>query len=69
MFKVTAYYWLKYHAKKIYLKNPLGEVVKECYLTCEQQQFSQTISMKIQLPLFWDQHSTVPLHVAVYINM
>ena len=61
MFKVTAYYWLKYHADKKIL---LGEVAKECYLTCTQKQLSQTNLIKIQLPLFWDQHSAVSLPVA-----
>ena len=61
MFKVTAYYWLKYHANK---KIILGEVAKECYLTCKQKQLSETISIKIQLPLFRDQHSAVPLLVS-----
>ena len=60
MFKVTAYYWLKYHANK---KIIVREVAKECYLTCEQKQLSQTISTKIQLPLFWDQHFAVHLPV------
>ena len=40
-----------------------GEVAKERYLTCKQKQLFQTISIKIQLPLFWDQHSVVPLPV------
>ena len=60
MFKVTAYYWLKYNTNK---KNLLGEVAKECYLASKQKQLSQIISIKIQLPLFWDQHSVVPLPV------
>ena len=47
-------------------KIPLWEVVKERLLV---KQLSRTISIKIQLPLFWDQLSAVPLPVAVYINM
>ena len=44
MFKVTAYYWLKYHTNKKIL---LREVTKERYLTCKQKQLSLTISIKI----------------------
>ena len=65
MFKATAYYWLKYHANK---KIILGEAARECYLTCEQKQLSQTILIKIQLPLFWDQHSVVPLPVFIIFS-
>ena len=39
------------------------EVAEECHFTFKQTQLSQTISMKIQLPFFWDQHSAVPLPV------
>ena len=63
MFKLTTYYWLKYHANE---KNFFGEVAKECYLTCKQKQLSQSISIKIQLPLFWDQQSVVPLPVPTW---
>ena len=66
MFKATAYYLLKYHANKKFI---FGEVAKECYLTCKQKQLSQTISIKIQLPFFCDQHSAVPLPVACYISL
>ena len=61
MFNVTAYYWLKYYANKKFC----WEVAKECYLTSKQKQLSQTISIKIQLPLFWGQHYAVPLPVKV----
>ena len=60
MFKVTAYYWLKYHANKKIL---LEEVAKECYFTCKQKQLSKTFSIEIQHPFFWDQHYVVPLPV------
>ena len=58
MFKVTAYYWFKYHTNKKIL---LGEVAKECYLTCKQKQLSHTISRKITAAFIWDQHSAVTL--------
>ena len=60
MFKVTAYYWLKYHANKKIL---LGEVPQEYYFTYKQKQLSQTISIQTQLPFLWDQYSVVPLPV------
>ena len=66
MFKVTSYHWLKYHANKKIL---FGEVAKECHLACKQKQLSQTISIKIQLPLFWDQHSAVPLPVTLSVEL
>ena len=40
-----------------------GEVAKECYITCQQKQLSQTISINLQLPLFSDHHFVVPLPV------
>ena len=55
------------------IKNPFfwggggGGVAKECYLTCKQKQLSQTILIKIQQPLFWDQHSAVPLRVTFQV--
>ena len=45
----------------------MGEVAKAEYLTCKQKQLSQTTLIKIQLPLYWDQHSAVPLPVINYL--
>ena len=44
-----------------YKKTYFGEAAKECHFTLKQTQLPQTISIKIQLLFFWDEHFVFPL--------